>query len=557
MQFNQLIDRFKISKALVDLARAHLLAKGVSPTQARIAEELNVEQSMISQIEASKKSFSKEKIELYAEHLGKTFSDLVCELVAMVPAEEPPQPANTIETKIVMIADRVDELINQTTLAIELLQKMIFQPKIAGECAAMKFYEKIVRCAFNAFRSTEFPIVCAAIVFRHGLNDRLMVVNDAFNRRAFNLNCCIPRNLADAIEKRVLVRAESLVEEWSIIRPAAEFSGELDADAHYWEKFTGESAREAGTRLKVFAIGVQRNVAQDEHAHTVSLLFTFRNSMEGNDKIKLAMWLFGQAVQQIHAIELRDNARSIARVVGLSLLPADIRPHDAFYPHAGTACSEKLEAVVSAFFKRISHDLEIGPLLATADIWSYDWTKGKFACLSQYFRMIKRGPGKKELTYSDGSKITLAEAYERAFESLTPRPYGKTAFILTTRRALIVDRPAPFGSTSSPTHPELDIGTFLGVPIALYDRDNDRHIYSVLYVRCVKQISSAKQLVLRISEIAQEFVPELCVTLAPPMTRGVASKIRAESHKLIEEPGEVRIISAARSRQDKGVAVLD
>jgi len=552
MEKNFYVDRHNLSVACVEFARKQWLERRVDPTESQIAKEIGVGQPMISQILSGTKSLSKDSLAAYAAKLEMSFPELVRKLLPLVKEEN-----------VVFAVDRSDgrsmisdgDLLDRALVEMEALHRLLGNPKSSRHrCVAELFYQRVAERSYSVFHKAGIPIVSAAVCFQQSSSGHLYVCTEIPKRdegtRSRSVVVRLPEDIVGMLRLGEGSRSDSISTHRIVLPARGADASVLD----FWAAVTGRRPNEVASELQMavvraYPFATQHSPSDSSQigtsAYSLAVVFVFAQGYTCSPAVQRAIWLLSTAVERIHSVELQERASSVARLCGLNLLPSDVRPHKNYYPNAD-ACDEQLEHEVYTFLEALASDGEIGSNLATADVWSYDWTAGEFSCLSSFFRFVSRDAGERVLVSIKSSEFSLAEAYEMAFDSLKPRLQGKTSFILTSGRALIVEDPKATGSTGCTKHTELDIGTFLGLPLVLTDYQNDRRIYSVLYVRFRKVMPNPASLVAKVAKIAAP-CRGILVRLAPAMTLLPDGDRDLEVHDVMHEPDRVLMVGSGPS----------
>jgi hypothetical protein len=224
------------------------------------------------------------------------------------------------------------------------------------------------------------------------------------------------------------------------------------------------------------------------------------------------MYLLKDLLQKVCILELETNVNSLMQTIGIPLSSRDMRPHASYYSFNGEDFSnsfEQIEASVESFLKKIT----IRENLFAAEIWSYDWTDMKFTELSQYFRYLNDKYRDSKILTKEGAEETYYSVYQKGavFE---PRPYGKTNCIFKSRQPIYIQN-----FTEDPCFKSLGItnGSIIGVPIMLKDRQNNRVIHGVLYLRVLYNNLSLKTILQNIIHLAQKEYKNINIVLESSM----------------------------------------
>ena len=417
MDQNDFITPLDLSRACVQYLGSLLKGSGRSTTQAAIADFLGVSQSMISRVvgDTQPTSFSLEVLHACAEKLGVPVPDFWRDIAQLAVEEKPVRPHVNDE-----------DLPARAFAEVEFLKRHLLNDKKSDDCKADEFYKRTVWRLHKQLLG--HGVVATALCFRHCRHCTLFAAHGECRgfRQVAQINSDVPSSLVGAVDKAWACDARApLVSDCIVYRPTGETN---DPHLGFWENFTGSPAPAHRQRLRVSVARVyhRQEVVSEEtavEAYTITLLCVFGGGTEPSHPVHRAMWLFADVAHRIHSIELQGHADSVARLWGVTLLPADVRPHRNFY--RGDAVPDHLEAVVQSFFGQISQLPDLCGRVGTMDIWTYDWTRGEFSCLSPYFRFVNAELGERHRIVVHGIDRPLKEVYEEAVKSMKPRRGGK------------------------------------------------------------------------------------------------------------------------------------
>lgn len=503
---NAEIDRFDLSRACIEYVADKLKQRGVRPKQELIARELGVGQSMISQASKadSQKPLSYRAIATYANKQKMGLGEFCFELIKLIPA--PNMKARKLEVK------RFDaqEFLSKTFKHFERISRVLSKEKACGECNAEKFYQKIVTFAFCLLYKSGFNPLATGLFFAHnGYLDSY--ISHRKHTRAHNVKLAgkrIPQNIRNILHRSWAgKRLPNLLKDFTVTRPP---KANLPESEHFWQDLTGREAGDSGERLKIYVgrVYLKESVVEDFQGGTysINMLFLFEHGFQAPNVVCQAMVLLAELARCVYSFELEAHVESVTTLIGTPLLPADIRPHSNYYRYSGgryTSVPGKLEATVQSFFDELMKNELLRKVIVAAEIWSYDWTKGKFVNLSPYFQYINPSYSKVRVLVN-GRTTSLAEVYKKPPAKLSPPPYGLTCSILISRKATYIHggvRNSSFGNGKEPSH--VFKGTLIGVPLIIADRTNDRVIHNVLYIHCAVMIDEPEELVKKMAKIAK------------------------------------------------------
>lgn len=492
-QQEPLLDTVAISKACLQHAEDWLIESGLKPTQAEIGRQFGVSGPRIHSIKKGE-AFDFKSIWFYAQQRGLTFDRLLEELPVELGYAKP-EPVNpiAIEPPSKSFLEAIREL-------IESVDELLSSTEDYEKC-----YRQTVEVVLDAARQAGVPLRSAAICVCDGENPRFYVPfreGKAGRADVHEIAMKAPKNVARHMVDwwHEWLENEKDVTSKVVVRPDVR---EKSESQRFWQEFAGSSDREGRQLLRLYNACAHIGVGEDRvglsDVSIASVVFVSEERYIAPSDELQGMHLVRQLLKRIYSMELQKQAQSVARLAGVSPNRIEVEAHAKFYGKTDgedkpRASVEALEWQVSSFLEAVCCDAENPHVFPVAEVWSYDWSCGKFVFLSRGFRYVceKMHQIPREIVESK-IPLVLAERFADV-ETRTPRPGGMTSLIMMTRRPAVMWR-------ANSIHPEL--AAFLGMPITLYDSVLERRIWSVLFVGLRAKVYNPTAVVRRIGHWAE------------------------------------------------------
>lgn len=506
-QPTRFVTREDLSKGCVEYAVSRLRARGIEPSQDAIAEELGVTQSMISQVKSGKspsKSLSHDTIAKYATKVGLTFGQFCTQLLSLVAATRPP-PSSTCPRGF-----SPQDLLARVLTEVEILSRAVILPKPNRNCAADKFYRKILARSYATLAQFDSRHLATSLCIRNSDESTFLISHHESSTKA-NRWCGTPPVDIDAAIAECVGRTggDRLVTKSTVIQPPASVQGH---SGDFWDHLVHDPRPPLGEEVLLLSVPISTSVSPETStamSHSTVMLFFFRQDFVVCETIQRVLWLLATVTQLVYRIELQAHVQGLQKLCGLRLQPADMRPHAAFYGEEGQRCRGgfgQIESATHRYLERIVEDPAIKDSAVAAEVWTYDWTEGRFTCLSPLFRFLNPRLSKMKIRLLDGRMRTLEEVYKEKRSRFVPRSYGRTSLIMTSQQSMMF-------TCRRDEHSERGVnpcfpfnGSVIGIPIRIRDAFNKRWIHGVLYLRCERALSEKKRnlVIERILALASE-----------------------------------------------------
>lgn len=512
---NKLTDRFAFSAACLDYAESKLQEKGAPPlTQELLSKEFRISQSMISQIRQNppKKALSVSKIECYARRQGMSLGELCLELLTM----------NEMEGKEIPYQDngrvKSDELLIKALDLTDVIERSLFVEKKENECTVELFYQKTLSKFFRLFADINLRPVATGLFFSHPRHFRTIIANDA----TATCNVVwfpeeIPSRLRECfcnISKEDSISPQ-LLKELVFIRPPKNIEPKTE---NFWVGLTKRRSTDYRDKLKAF-IGIVHREKDffdgfEGGSFSINTVFLFDARTQVPEIAKRVMKLVNNLFRSIYGRELEAHNRNLTTLIGVPLFPSDVRPHSNYYPLVNgkyTMIPEELEAKIGDYLGSFTNKSTLLETIIAAEIWCYDWTAGKFIILSDYFKYVNPAYANRPVLL-ENRRTSFTDAYRKIFADLHPSPYGQTSQILISKRSTFRYSHRYSISSNKRVH-EVINGTMIGIPLLIYDKQNQRLLHSVMYTHFATEIMEPEKQVNEIRRICEsEYVDTIRVT---------------------------------------------
>lgn len=507
------LDKVELSQLLVQYAARQLCDPDMlfEPTQTEIAKEIGVSQPMVNGVIHERKYFSQERLSRYAKQHGMTLADLLTELLSI--------SGNNSSL------DAIDGLRQGDSMPTLLLNAYETSCRRL-ECERMQSF-RVPEKTFDAFRAfcellsfvvrhasaTDIDGYCAALVSL--TKDRGFAVSkqvgasaDGIRRWRFKeLPIWLKENIANAtneIEGRLR----------SVPMPHS-FKSSEDWN---WLTLDSDGKSDPKSRRVIFHhVFTEESSVDSENTASHVLLFVFNDTGLSEcqyDTLRQILFLASRLGERIAMYGLEDRLRCANRVIDAQVWKEQIiAPHWTDESDLETAEHFAQRLLSTLCEKPIAH-----ADIVTADIWLYRISQNQFVSPSEYFRHVSARYANKQTRDAHGQELSIRELYMRSYKlgELTPRPFGRTTYMVANNIATFTNHSDNDGSvTHWSSCPELDFGTFVGIPFMLTPTgpSGPRHI-SVLYMRCWKDLEpdESKKLIqwvtkLMRTEFQSRFIP--------------------------------------------------
>ena len=468
---------------------------------AELADIFGVSEPMISLIKKGRKVLSFEAVLRYAKYRGVELHVLMSDIRSkMVVAEETTQrPSDPPDHEIV-------------SYVLENIQRkvaLLRQPKKTSDCKAREFYEMAIGLAVQASERFNVPLLLPVICFSSngGVFEFCVPDSSPMRRRKYR---------AKWSHSEPPYAFKRLVQQWWK-KPALETNVSHDCTLTrpnnkaakpvrlFWDDLWPGQVGARALQLRAISLPVFTNYATPNLGNAgdiaVSMVFLFPKQFVPPPSVRNSLFLIAQFVGQVHSYELAAQVQGLSSLIGQSLLPQDIRTH-ASYP-----VDSALHLKVEAFFERLNESVMSAERIGMVEIWSYDWTEGRFVSLSPSFRYVHPDIADEDVANPldpTGPSMTTRQALDATVEERTPRPFAKSSLILAQRRPMHITSRDVLELNGIRINPRLEGGTVVGLPITLLDRRNRRSISSVLYANSLDRAMGPERLIERIMHVAQQ-----------------------------------------------------
>jgi transcriptional regulator with XRE-family HTH domain len=510
-------DQLKLSREFIEYIKRDLSKRNLEVSNSQIAKEIGVSMSRISQVINNNDSDSLpyKVVARYAAKKGKSFSVFAFELMDSVYDDN-----TNVEESQKCTPMGSGSNIEQALELYEMIDSQLTYPKERGQCKANLFFDRVLEKGY-LYLKTITPALRSMSLF--GKQDNyiwLSVKNEEIKKKPLTITTNInniPSNIHRLLEKTWIdIGCPVNFRTYNISR----LNKEQEEDhSNIYKHFLANDEDRDRDNLRVYALRIYRRDYPKNNEgnpimdyYTITLFFVFDKNYILPIEIKAVMYLLKDLLQKVCILELETNVNSLMQTIGIPLSSRDMRPHASYYSFNGEDFSnsfEQIEASVESFLKKIT----IRENLFAAEIWSYDWTDMKFTELSQYFRYLNDKYRDSKILTKEGAEETYYSVYQKGavFE---PRPYGKTNCIFKSRQPIYIQN-----FTEDPCFKSLGItnGSIIGVPIMLKDRQNNRVIHGVLYLRVLYNNLSLKTILQNIIHLAQKEYKNINIVLESSM----------------------------------------